>query len=99
MHLCNCIAVVTLVGFGDKFWIQSRSSSQGVPYDFSSIMHFRHNAFSFDRDESTVVPCNRAIPKSILGSSATATDLDYLHINLLYCGGRNDKMTYCSDVL
>ena len=81
------IAIVALVGFEKKFLIQSRSTSQGLPYDFRSIMHFRHNAFSRDRDESTLIPLNGTIPKAILGSSDTATDLDFLHLNLLYCGG------------
>ena len=77
-----------LVGFGEKFRIQSKLTSQGLPYDFSSIMHFRHNAFSRTGFKSTVVPRNRTIPKSVLGSSVTATYLDFLHVNLLYCGGR-----------
>ena len=50
-------------------------------------MHFRHNAFSRDQIESTVVPHSRTICKTILGSSATATGLDFLHLNLLYCHG------------
>ena len=79
---------MALVGFEEKFWIESRSTSQGLPYDFSSIMHFRHNAFSRNREKSTVVPRNRTIPKTILGNSSMATDLDFLHLNLLYCGGK-----------
>ena len=50
-------------------------------------MHFRHNAFSRNQSKSTVVARNRTIHKTILGSSATATDLDFLHLNLLYCEG------------
>ena len=57
-------------------------------------MHFRHNAFSRDRCESTLIPHNRTIPKAILGSSATATDLDFLHLNLLYCEGKNSKFIH-----
>ena len=85
------IAVVRFVGYGEKFEIQSRSTPQGFPYDFSSIMHFRHNAFSRNQNDSTVVPHNRTIPITVLGSSAAATDLDFLHINLLYCGGKDAK--------
>ena len=87
--------MVAFVGFVKNFWIQFKSTSQGVPYDFSSIMHFRHNAFSLARSKSTVVPRNRIIPKTKLGSSATATDLDFLHVNLLYCGGTDAKLIYC----
>ena len=87
------LIVVKNVGFGDRFWIQNRSTSQGLPYDFSSIMHVRHNAFQNDRFKSTIVPRNRATLKTELGSSATATDLDFLHINLLYCGGMDAKFS------
>ena len=85
------ISVEALVGFERKFWIESRSTSQGLPYDFKSIMHFRHKAFSHDQYASTVVPRNHTISRTILGRSATATDLDFLHLNFLYCGGTNTK--------
>ena len=84
----------TCIGFEEKFLIERRSSSQGLSYDFGSIMHYRHNAFSRDGDKSTIVPCNRTIPRTILGKSATATDLDFLHINLLYCGGMDANFMY-----
>ena len=66
---------------------ESRSTSQGLPYDFSSIMHCQHNTFSRELFKSAVVPRNPKIPKTDLGSSDRATPLDFLHINLLYCGG------------
>ena len=78
--------VIALAGFEQKFRIENKTTSQGLPYDFSSIMHFHHDAFSRDH-KSTVVPRNRTIPKTFLGSSATGTDLDFLHLNILYCGG------------
>ena len=77
------------------FWVQSRSTSQGLPYDFSSIMHVRHNAFSQHSSESTIVPFNRTIPKTVLGNSTMATDLDFLHLNLLYCGGTDARFMKC----
>ena len=79
-------AVIALAGFEEKFRIENRTTSQGLPYDFSSIMHFRHNAFSRD-NKSTVFPRSHTIPKTFLGMSATGTDLDFLHLNILYCGG------------
>ena len=74
--------------------IQSRSTSQELPYDFRSIMHFRHNAFSRVPCTSTLVPRSRRIPKTILGSWTTPTDLDFLHLNLLYCGGTDADLIY-----
>ena len=89
-----CFSAV-LTGFGEKFRTQNMSTSQGLPYDFSSIMHFRHNAFSRDSSKSTLIPHNATIPKITLGSSATATDLDFLHLNILYCGGMEPKLLLC----
>ena len=91
---CYTVAV-TLAGFREKFWIQNRSTSQGLPYDFSSIMHFQHNAFSRGHNKSTVVPHNSTISKTILGSSNEGTNMDFLHINLLYCGGEEAKWLHC----
>ena len=78
----------TLVGFEVNFDPVKDSTSQGLPYDFSSIMHFRHNAFSYHRHKSTVVSQTRTIPKAKIGNSDTGTEFDYLHINILYCGGK-----------
>ena len=93
-NLILFIDVAALVGFQEMFETESRSSSQGLPYDFRSIMHLRHNAFSRDHSESTVVPRNRTISKTILGCSAKATDLDFLHLNILYCEGKDVKLVY-----
>ena len=87
-HLCFIhVTVIALAEFKGNFWIENRTTSQGLPYDFSSIMHFRHLAFSRDGHKSTIIPRSRTISKTFLGSSATPTDLDFLHLNLLYCGG------------
>ena len=50
-------------------------------------MHIRHNAFSSHHARSTVIPQNLTIPINKLGCSTTGTELDVLHINLLYCTG------------
>ena len=94
LYCCCYIHTHALLGFGEKFFVQNKSTSQGLPYDFSSIMHFRHNAFSGARNESTVVPRNHTIPKTILGGSANVTDLDFLHLNLLYCRGTDAITSY-----
>ena len=76
------------VGYAKNFDILGGTTFQGVPYDFRSIMHIRHNAFSNEiHCTSTVVPCNLTIPSSELGNSYIGTDFDFLHINLLYCQG------------
>ena len=68
------------------FNVEFSSTTQGLPYDFNSTMHFQHNAFALP-DKSTLEPRTLTIPKTDLGCSATGTELDFLHINLLYCGG------------
>ena len=83
------------VGFEKNFRTESDSISQGLPYDFSSIMHFRHNAFSRSSYKSTVVPLNNTINITLLGSSSTGTDLDFLQLNIVYCGGREPKTIHC----
>ena len=94
-HLCFIhVAAIALAGFEENFWIGNSTTSQGLPYDFSSIMHFRHNAFSCDNHKSTVVPHSPRIPKTFLGNSATATDLDFLHLNILYCRGTCTDVTF-----
>ena len=86
----------TFLGFENNFLIERRSTSQGLPYDFSSIMHFRHNAFSCDSDKkSTLVPHNLTISRILLGISEKGTDLDFLHLNLLYCGGIEFRSYLC----
>ena len=87
------VAVIALAGFEKKFRIENRTTSQGLPYDFSSIMHFRHNAFSRD-NKSTILARSHTISETCLGRSATGTDLDFLHLNILYCGGTCTDTTF-----
>ena len=83
MHL-KCI------GREDKFLIEPEATSQGLPYDYESIMHHRYNAFSFKNYFTTMQPRRRATRLSamMLGESVSGTNLDFLHVVLLYCGGR-----------
>ena len=76
------------VGAEGNFAPQSNSTSQGLPYDLDSIMHFPHNAFSLNHHLSTIIPQKTGILRSKVGKSDSATHLDFLHINLLYCGGK-----------
>ena len=75
-----------LLGFEGLFDVEFTSTSQGLPYDFSSIMHFRHSAFAYP-NQSTLEPLSLRIAKEDLGSCAAGTDFDFLHVNLLYCQG------------
>ena len=48
-------------------------------------MHFYYNEYSIRPDEPTIIPTQRIEPSS----SIFPTTLDYLHINLLYCNGKD----------
>ena len=86
------VIFVELVGYEGYFDVPGKTTSQRLPYDFSSIMHLRHNAFSHDiGNMSTILPRNQTIRRSLLGSSNAGTDLDFLHLNLVYCGGMGCK--------
>ena len=60
--------------------------TQGVPYDYKSIMHYE--CFAATKNYHHVMrPLTLEVTPQDLGSAALPTDYDYLHINLLYCPG------------
>ena len=63
-----------------------QSSTQGIPYDYLSIMHFDQKQFSAN-NRPTFMPKNSKIPFDSPWLWDTPSYYDYLHINLLYCGG------------
>lgn len=65
--------------------------SQGLPYDFESVMHYTSKASS-KNGRSTLLPKDSNIPPQLLGNAQVPTTYDYLHINLLYCGGISQRM-------
>ena len=71
-----------------NFRVEEKSTSQGLPYDFESIMHYQNNTFSTSLEKLTLLPKNANIPSSRLGISQNGTTLDFLHVNILYCGGK-----------
>ena len=67
--------------------VHERYSTQGIPYNYQSIMHF--DAFTYSKNEQpTITPRNKSIPLSFLGQCTLPNYYDYLDINLLYCGGK-----------
>lgn len=83
------------VGHGNDFAIDhSGTTPQGIPYDYTSIMHLHKTAFSIHQQKPTIVP---ALPEAFehhIGPTEFPTSLDYLHINILYCGG-NITLGFC----
>ena len=63
--------------------VDEDTSTQGVEYDYRSIMHPRVFAFG-KRRTKTIVPINYTGP---VANTAYPTGLDILHINIMYCEG------------
>lgn len=66
--------------------VHERYISQGVPYEYKSLMHYSAKAHSAN-GLYTIVPLKQSISVDEIGGAQTATKFDYLHINLLYCEG------------
>jgi hypothetical protein len=61
------------------------ATTQGVGYDFASIMHY--SAFAFSRNgRPTIEPVDQNTPLSALGQRQRMTTLDLQHVRELYCG-------------
>ena len=60
-------------------------TTQGVPYDYHSIMHYSC-FFGSKNSWPTLLPLVSMDTKEV-GVAELPSEYDYLHINLLYCGG------------
>lgn len=65
-------------------------TSQGVPYDYHSIMHYCQNKYSAN-GMPTIIPLQEGATLDENSPSAS----DFLHINLLYCGGNVFLFSKC----
>ncbi len=71
----------------------SIASTQGVPYDYTSIMHYDAWAFSRNR-QPTIEPKDNSVPLNNIGQRNDFSGKDLQHINALYCeDGRDAKCT------
>ncbi len=64
----------------------SKVDTQGVAYDYDSIMHYEHLAFSRN-GHPTIRPLAVNVLSSRLGQRNGFSRGDLDHINALYCGG------------
>ena len=85
-----------LIGKQSKFRVWQNGVTQGLPYNFRSIMHMRHDHYSRNK-LPTIIPMNESIPKEMLGST-DPNQQDYLDINLTYCGEINVFSTHESNL-
>ena len=70
----------------DEFTLNFITTTQNLPYDYQSLMHFPSHAYSIN-GKPTLKPLDESINESYLGSSNTPTEIDYYHIKMLYCKG------------
>ena len=80
------LSSVSLTGHQQNFRAASSRSftTQGVPYDIASIMHY--DAYAFSRNgRPTIVPVDSSIPLSSLGQDNGFSQRDLQHIKALYC--------------
>ena len=89
--MCRFIVNVIHTVYSDEpladFILSHRHSSQGIPYDYLSIMHYS----AFDKSKNgrmTIKPVNSSVSPDVLGSAPSPTPYDYLHIKLTYCEGK-----------
>lgn len=84
-HLLKCIFSK---GQESQFSIQQQNSTtQNLPYDYYSVMHFKRNQFSTHERRTTVKPTHEEINANDLGLSGFPSVTDYLHVRFLYCEG------------
>ena len=70
---------------------KNRTTTQGVQYDYLSIMHFTNMQFSSNGNSTLELKAIKQIP---LGGDKCPTSLDYFHIILLYCDGKKILFHY-----
>ncbi len=62
----------------------SFSTTQGVPYDYDSLMHY--GAYAFTRNGGpTIEPLNSGVSLDALGQRSGFSTYDLEHVNVLYC--------------
>ena len=69
---------------------KSLSTTQGLPYDYKSVMHYRPTSYKYPM----ISPTSYKISIYMLGASDMPTRTDYLHVNLLYCRGIVNNCNY-----
>ena len=83
------MCIFALVEFVDNFRLidESTSTTNDIPYDFDSIMHYDAYAFSLN-SQPTIEPLNDDVALDRLGQRTQLSQHDLDHIKELYCQGR-----------
>lgn len=85
------------VGVESNFDVISSAfaTTQGISYDFSSLMHY--SAYAFSRNgRPTIVPLDSSLSLDSLGQREDFSDGDLQHVKTLYCGECEREQTTTS---
>ena len=69
---------------------RSYATTQGIPYDTGSIMHYSSRAFSRN-GQHTIVPVDPTMDPSELGQREGFSTRDLQHVQALYCEGERKE--------
>ncbi|KAL1429651.1 hypothetical protein MTO96_015919 [Rhipicephalus appendiculatus] len=77
----------------ESFWLKSETEADtlGEPYDYESVMHYPHDAFSKPGTGSTLLPKTPEVQPETLGKAYIEnflTDTDIKKLNVLYTCGK-----------
>ena len=97
----NIICSLPLLDFTRNFQLvdEAMSTTNDLPYDYDSIMHY--DAYAFSRnDRPTIEPLDDSISLDRLGQRTHLSELDLDHIKELYCQGTasasdHSVLSYC----
>ena len=78
-----------LAGFQDNFKIveDGETSTQGMAYDFDSVMHYDAYAFSSNH-RPTITPLDRTVRLGRLGQRRLLSSTDIAHLKAMYPKGQ-----------
>ncbi|XP_055356706.1 uncharacterized protein LOC129601824 [Paramacrobiotus metropolitanus] len=77
----------------DQFAKHENGNTYGLPYDYESVMHYKHNAFAKDSGIPTIVPTSR---KSKIGQNRDLSPLDVVRIHRRFrCAIAHPKQFAC----
>lgn len=86
MWLSMRVCISSITGVESNFYSVSSAfvTTQGVPYDYDSIMHY--GAYAFSRNSRpTITPLVKDFPLRRLGQRERLSTRDVEHIHTLYC--------------
>ena len=86
--------IVFQLGTEHNFRKVTNSLTNGIPYDYYSIMHYGSHDFSRN-GRPTIVPWDRSVDTRRMGNVPTFSTRDVQHVNTLYTCQNSREMDIC----